>query len=242
MSGRRPVIGMAAGVERACWGPWDELAVLLPQSYATAVQRAGGMALLVPSDDAFVDRPDELLDRVDALLLTGGSDIDPATYGAAPHPQTAGVCPPRDRFELALARRALERDMPVLGICRGMQMLNVAAGGTLRQHLHDGGRHRSTPGTFGDHEVELEPGSLAARATCADRTLVKSHHHQAVDRLGEGLAASGRSTDDGLVEAVEAPARRFALGVLWHPEADEESRVIGALVDAARSRAVREAA
>jgi putative glutamine amidotransferase len=228
----RPVIGICAAVERARWGPWDEVAVLLPRSYTRAVQRAGGMALVLPPDDAIVERPDEVLDRIDGLLLAGGSDIDPATYGAAPAPETTGTCPPRDRFELALARRALERDLPVLGICRGMELLNVATGGTLVQHL-ESPRHRTAPGAFGDHEVQLEAGSLAARATGADRSLVKSHHHQALDRLGDGLVVSGRSPDDGLVEAVEAPARRFALGVLWHPEADEESRVIAALVNEA---------
>ncbi|MEA2368493.1 MAG: putative glutamine amidotransferase [Thermoleophilaceae bacterium] len=243
MTGRRPIIGMAAAVEKVRWGAWDEIATLAPATYAAAVQRAGGMALVLPPDEAVTADPDEALDLVDGLLLAGGSDIDPASYGAEPSPDTETVYPARDRFEIALARRALARDMPVLGICRGMQLLNVAAGGTLVQHLGDYGTpHRPTPGTYGDHEVEVERGSLAARAVCADRCQVKSHHHQAVDRLGDGLVVSGRAAHDGLVEAVEAPARRFALGVLWHPEEDEESRVIGALVDEARAGAAREAA
>jgi putative glutamine amidotransferase len=224
---------MAAAVEQVRWGSWNESATLLPASYAAAVQRAGGMALLLPPDDHIAGHPDEALDLLDGLLLAGGSDIDPSTYGAEPHAETNASCLPRDLFELALTRRALERDMPVLGVCRGMQMLNVATGGSLVQHVDEVALHRSTPGVFDDHEVELVPDSIAARATGADRTLVKSHHHQAVDRLGEGLVVSGRAPADGMVEAVEAPERRFALGVLWHPEEDEESRVIGTLVEEA---------
>jgi putative glutamine amidotransferase len=240
--GRRPIIGMAAAVEQVRWGAWDEIATLVPASYAAAVQRAGGMALLLPPDDDVTDDPDQVLDLVDGLLLAGGSDIDPALYGADPRPETERVYPQRDRFELALARRALERDMPVLGVCRGMQLLNVALGGTLVQHLEEAGDHRPMPGAYGDHDVELDPGTLAARAAGVHRCDVKSHHHQAVDRLGDGLVVSGRAAHDGLVEAVEAPDRRYALGVLWHPEENEESPIIGTLVDAARSRAAREAA
>jgi putative glutamine amidotransferase len=239
---RRPVIGMAAAVERVRWGAWEEVAELVPATYAAAVQRAGGMALLLPPDDEVVERPDEALDLVDALLLAGGSDIDPASYGADPSPEIETVFPERDRFELALARRALERDMPVLGICRGMQLLNVARGGTLVQHLDEAGPHRPMPGAYGEHDVELEPGSLAARAAGVARCDVKSHHHQAVDRLGDGLVVTGRAAHDGLVEALEAPAHRYALGVLWHPEENEESPVIGSLVEAARSRSARRAA
>jgi putative glutamine amidotransferase len=174
---------------------------------------------------------------VEALILAGGSDLDPATYGAAPHPETSGIWPERDRFELALARRALEREMPVLGVCRGMQVLNVARGGTLVQHLPDllgGNHHRHTPGAFADHEVRLEPGSLAATAAAAEQLTVMSHHHQGIDELGEGLVASGWSVSDDLVEAIELPGHPFMLGVLWHPEADLRSRVVGALVVAAR--------
>ena len=192
---------------------------------------------MLPPDDAAAQSPDALLDRIDALLLAGGADIDPASYGAKPHPETKGTWPERDRFELALAHRALERDMPVLGICRGMELLNVALGGTLVQHLPDvlgTNDHRRVPGAFGDHEVRLEPGSLAARAVGAERATVKSHHHQGLDELGDGLRASGWSVPDELVEAVELPDRRFTLGVLWHTEQDERSQVIAALVEAAR--------
>jgi putative glutamine amidotransferase len=201
------------------------------------VQRAGGVALVLPPDEVALADPDVLLDRVDALLLAGGADLDPASYGAEPHPETVGTWPERDRFELALTRRALERGMPVLGICRGMQLLNVALGGTLDQHLPEtigNDVHRSVAGTFGDHRVRLQPDTLAHRAVGAEEVEVRSHHHQGVDRLGEGLVVSGWSVDDDLVEAIELPERRFALGVIWHPEEDESSKVIGAVVEAAR--------
>jgi putative glutamine amidotransferase len=234
-----PFIGVCAALEEARWRMWETLADLLPRTYSLAIQRAGGTALLLPPDDAVAQAPDELLDRIDALLLAGGADIDPAAYGATPHPRTGPSRPERDRFELALTHGALERDVPVLGICRGMEMLNVAVGGTLIQHLPDvtgDERHLHTPGAFSDHDVRLEPGSLAARAVGAERTSVKSHHHQAAGELGEGLRATGWSEPDRLVEAIELPERRFALGVLWHPEEEERSRVIGSFVEAARAK------
>lgn len=232
-------IGICAAVERVRWAAWDETVTMAPRAYATAVQATGALALLLPPDPSAIEDPDRLLDRLDGLMLAGGSDVDPATYGARPHPETKGVWPERDAFELALARRALEREVPVLGICRGMQMLNIACGGTLTQHLpeHLAGdeRHRHTPGTYGDHDVALEPGSRAARAAGAERLAVKSHHHQGVDRIGEGLIVSGRSVPDDIVEAFELADRRYALGVLWHPEEDVKDRVIASLVDAARN-------
>jgi putative glutamine amidotransferase len=236
----RPAIGLCTAVERTRFGAWDETAALLPYSYARAVQRAGGLALMLPPDPLLVEQPGEALDRLDGLVLAGGCDIDPATHGSQPHPTVAGTSPERDRFELALAASAIERDMPLLGICRGMQMLNVAQGGGIEQHLPDvvgHERHRHTPGAFADHEVRLEPGSLAARVVGGEREAVKSHHHQAVAGLGAGLVASGWSVDDGVVEAIELPERRFALGVLWHPEEDEASRVLHALVGEARAHA-----
>jgi putative glutamine amidotransferase len=228
---------MCAAVEQARFGVWDQEATLLPHGYARAVQAAGGLAFLLPPDDEAAEHPADLLDRIDALLLAGGRDVDPLSYGARPEPETLNPSPERDRFELALVTAALDRDMPVLGVCRGMQMLNVACGGTLVQHLEGEleARHRHTPGAFSDHDVELEPGSLAARAAGAGRLSVRSHHHQGLGEVGEGLAITGRSPEDGIVEAVELPDKRFALGVLWHPEEDEASGVIGALVDAARS-------
>ena len=207
---------------------------LSPRTYSLAVQRAGGLALILPPDDVVAESPDELLDMLDGLILAGGSDVDPGSYGAKPHDETRDTRPERDRFEIALGTRALERDMPVLGICRGMQMMNVIQGGTLNQHL---GRelHRHTPGVFADHAVLLEPGSLAARVVGHERTEVKSAHHQGLEELGEGVVPSGYA-DDGIVEAIELPGQRFAVGVLWHPEEDEQSRVVGSLVDEARER------
>ncbi len=236
--GSAPAIGICAAVERVSWGVWDGYEVTLaPRAYVNAVQRAGGLAVVLPPDAAAVVDPDILLDRIDALLLAGGADIDPGSYGAEPHPETRGTWPERDAFEIALAQRALERDMPVLGICRGMQLLNVALGGTLDQHLPEsieGSVHRSVAGTFGTHRVRLAPGTLACRAAGTEGLLVMSHHHQGVERLGEGLVVSGWSDSDEIVEAIELPGRRFALGVVWHPEEDRASPVIGALVAAAR--------
>jgi putative glutamine amidotransferase len=230
----RPVIGICTAVEEAAWGPWHALANLSPRAYSLTVQSAGGLALLLPPDDAVAEQPGELLDRLDGLMLAGGSDVDPASYGAKPHPETGPTWPERDRFELALAHAALERDMPLLGVCRGMQMLNVALGGTLVQHVSDVQRHRHTPGAYSDHEVLLAEGSLASQVVGSERTAVKSHHHQGIDELGEGLVAVGWT--DETVEAIELPGKRFALGVLWHPEEDERSNVVGALVEAARLR------
>jgi putative glutamine amidotransferase len=231
----RPVIGLCAAVERARWGVWDTPAHLLPREYADAVQRAGGIALLLPPDPRAIADPDLLLDLLDGLLLAGGSDIDPAAYGARAHPATLGVNPERDAFEIALATRAVARDLPFLGICRGMQVLNVARGGTLLQHLpesHGHDDHRRTPGTFegADHQVRLAAGSLAARAAGEESHRTLSHHHQGVDAVGEGLVVTGLSELDDLPEAVELPGARFVLGVQWHPEADETSRLIAALV------------
>jgi putative glutamine amidotransferase len=241
---RRPVIALCAAVERARFGVWDEMAALLPLSYARAVQRAGGLALMVPPDPVVTEQPAELLDRIDGLVIAGGADIDPASYGADSHPATGGTSPERDSFEIALLRAALDRDMPVLGICRGMQMLNVAAGGGIEQHLPDvvgHEDHRHTPGAFADHEVRIEPGSLAERVVGRDREPVKSHHHQGLAALGADVVATGWSADDDVVEAIELPAQRFALGVLWHPEEDEASRVLHALVEEARTRMQEEA-
>jgi putative glutamine amidotransferase len=238
----RPIIGICAALERVRWGPWCEIVAMMPRSYIRAVQAAGGLAVLLPPDDEAAQDPDDLLDRLDALILAGGTDVDPATYGARPHPEVSVTVPERDRFELALATRALDRELPLLAICRGMQMLNVALGGTLVQHVPDvvgHEDHRHTPGLFADHDVELEPGSLAARTAGAERLAVKSHHHQGVDELGEGLEVTARSVGDGLPEAVEGRDGRFVLGVLWHPEQDESSRLVASLVDEARAAQAR---
>jgi putative glutamine amidotransferase len=220
---RRPVIGLCAAVERARWTVWDDEAVLLPRGYATAVQRAGGLALLLPPDPSIED-PSEWIELLDGLILAGGAD-----YGENPE---------RDAFEIALGLAALDADLPLLGVCRGMQLMNLARGGTLIEHLPDvlgHEDHRRVPGAFGDHDVHLVEGSLAARAAGELTHATKSHHHQGVDQIGEGLEVTGWATVDELPEALEDPSRRFALGVQWHPEADAEAREIAALVEAARA-------
>src|SRR6201996_9234267 len=234
----RPAIAITTPLTDASYGVWTQPSAVLPASYLTEVRRAGGLALIVAPEPALVTDPDELLQRVDGLILSGGVDMDPASYGADPHPETKGWSTERDDFELALTRRAAELDMPVLGVCRGMQVLNVACGGTLFQHLpetvgHED--HRRVPGNFdeADHDVRLVPDSLAAAAAGQLLPTTKSHHHQGVDQVGDGLVVTGTSVLDDLVEAIELPDRRFVLGVQWHPEADERSRVIGALVRAA---------
>ncbi|HYV16416.1 MAG TPA: gamma-glutamyl-gamma-aminobutyrate hydrolase family protein [Conexibacter sp.] len=237
---RRPTIGICTALEQARWGVWDQQAALLPVNYLSAVRLAGGLALMLAPDPAVTAEPDEVLDLLDGLILAGGADIDPATYGAERHPRTVNPIPERDHFEIALTRRAIEREIPVLGICRGMQLLNVARGGTLHQHLPElfgHGDHLRAIGSFdgADHDVRLVPGSLAARAAGEELHATKSHHHQGVDRVGEGLVVTGVATLDELPEALELPDHEFVLGVQWHPEADERSRVIGALVEAART-------
>src|SRR3954452_23845130 len=231
----RPVIGICTALERAKWSVWDQEAFLNPRGYVDAIHRAGGMALMLPPDAQLESNPDEVLDLLDGLILAGGAAIDPSYYGEPVHEATVGTVPERDTFEIALARRALDRDIPLLGICRGMQLMNVAAGGTLNQHVpesHGHEDHRRSPGSFdnADHDVRLEPGSLAARAAGEELHSTKSHHHQGIDRLGDGLRITGWATIDELPEAIEAPDRRFALGGQWHPEADELSRVIESFV------------
>jgi putative glutamine amidotransferase len=234
----RPVIGLCAALERAQWSVWDQQVILLPRNYIDAVQQAGGFALMLAPDRRLIEDPDEALQLIDGLVLAGGADIDPGSYGEQAHAETVGTVPERDRFEIALTAAAIERDLPVLGICRGMQLINVARGGTLLQHLPDQfghHEHRRVVGSFdgADHDVQLLAGTLALRVAGEARHATKSHHHQGVDRLGEGLVVSGVSALDGLPEAIELPERQFVLGVQWHPEADALSPVVGALVQAA---------
>ena len=200
----------------------------------TAVQRAGGMALIVPPDPEFGAHPEQVLDLLDGLILAGGADVDPSAYGAEPHVATTGTTPARDQAEIALTERAIERDMPVLGICRGMQLLNVARGGTLDQHLpdlngHEG--HRPSPARSRVRARRAPGLGLAggARRGAGD-ALTRQHHHQGVDALGEDLVVTGWADLDELPEAIELPGRRFVLGVQWHPEADPQSPVIEAFV------------
>lgn len=228
---RRPVIGVTVYSEQAKWAAWDTQATLLPQAYVDRIAAAGGLPVLLPS----VPDISEALSRVDGLVLAGGGDIGPDRYEAEPHTETGWVRPARDTAEFALARAALELGLPVLGICRGLQVLNVLHGGTLVQHLPDrlGNReHAPAPGRYGRHAVALEPGSRTAGLYGRTEIDVASYHHQAIDRLGAGLVAVGRAPD-GIVEAAELPGHPFAVAVQWHPEVDEELAVFRGLVTAA---------
>jgi putative glutamine amidotransferase len=240
MSERTPNIGVTANLEVVRYGLWTEPAAMVPLTYVRAIARAGGRPLLLAPTPADLADPAELLELLDGLLVTGGADIDPAAYGEQPHAETAPVTADRDAFELALVRLAVARDLPCLGICRGMQVVNVAYGGALEQHLPDRIEqdiHRGDAGEFAHHSVEVEPDSLAALAAGATRVAVKSYHHQGVARVGDGLRVSARAAGDGTVEAIEDARRRFVLGVLWHPEEDEADRLVGAFVRECRATA-----
>ena len=214
----KPLIGITSYAEEASWGHWTLPAALVPLSYVRSVELAGGRPIVVPPAD---DGVQETLDALDGLILPGGADLDPSSE--------------RDRGELALLTGALERDLPVLAICRGMQLLNVAQGGSLHQHLpdvvgHEG--HRERLGVFSDHAVRIAPGSRAARIL-GEETRIKSTHHQAPDRIGDDLEPVGWS-EDGTVEMLERTKGTFAVGVLWHPEEGEDNRLFEALVEEAR--------
>jgi putative glutamine amidotransferase len=226
----RPRIGITTYLTEAAWSYWKLPAALIPASYVQSVELAGGSPLLVPPGAGI----EETLEAVDGLVFSGGSDLDPQLYGSEAHQATRGVVRERDEFELELMRAALDRDLPVLAICRGSQVLNVARGGGIEQHLPDrlGDEvHRQVPGTFGEHGVDVLPDTRLARIV-GPRAAVKSHHHQGFDQLGAGLRESARA-DDGTLEGVEDPDRRFAIGVLWHPEEDDEKALFAALVAAA---------
>ena len=225
----RPLIGITTYVEPASWGHWRAEAALDPYDYVRAVERAGGRAVLLPPDD---DGIEEVLDALDGLVFSGGNDLEPAGYGAEAHPETNGTNPTRDRGELALLTAALDRDLPVLAICRGVEVLNVARGGDLVQHLPDvvgHEEHRSVVGEFSEHPVRVDPTSRLGEVG----GVVKSHHHQGLGRIGEGLREVAWA-EDGVVEALEDPERPFVVGVLWHPEAGEDQRLFDRLVEAAR--------
>lgn len=224
----RPLIGISTYLESgARWGVWELDAALLPASYPRLVQRAGGLAAMLPPDAP--ERAAETVARLDGLVIAGGPDVDPDRYGAEREPRTGPPAPARDAWELALIEAALDAGTPVLGICRGMQLLNVALGGTLVQHLEG---HAEVVGVFGGHPVKPVPGTLYA-GIVPEETTVPTYHHQAVDRLGAGLVPSAYAAD-GTVEAIELPADRgWVLGVQWHPEMGEDLRVMSALVTAA---------
>jgi len=225
------VIGITAYAEQARWGVWDQRAVLVPESYVRMVREAGARPVVLPPDEAGAP---ELVSRLDGLVLAGGADIDPLRYGAAQHELTV-TRPDRDAGELAVLDAALEVDLPVLGVCRGMELLAVAYGGKLHQHLPDllAGEvaHQPEPGVYGAHPARFAPGSRAA-AIFGERAEVNSYHHQAVADAG-GLTVTGWADDD-VIESVEDPARRFVFGVQWHPEAARDVRPFAALVAAAR--------
>jgi putative glutamine amidotransferase len=228
----RPLVGITTYVTPARWGSWQQEAALIPAQYVQAVERAGGRPLLVPPSEEGIE---ETLDALDALIFSGGSDLSPGTYGQDPHPETYGVVPERDDAELALLTAALERDLPVLAICRGSQVLNVALGGDLLQHLPEvvgDEKHKHTPGAYADHDVSIEAGTRIG-TLLGEHAPVKSHHHQGFGRLGSGLVETARA-EDGTIEAVEDPSRRFTLGVLWHPEAAEDLKLFEELVNEAR--------
>jgi putative glutamine amidotransferase len=246
----KPVIGLSTYAEPARWAAWQAPAALLPLSYATQVVAAGGVPVLLPPVPGIV----EAATRLDGLVLTGGGDIDPAAYGMAPHPRTGPVSDERDRAELELLAAALEAGLPVLGICRGLQLLNIARGGTLHQHLADlwppaegppaegppgDDGHTPQPGTFGSHPVRVAAGSMLAGILQADQPFeVPTAHHQAIDRLGAGLTATAWAAD-GIIEAVELAGgahHPFVLAVQWHPEAGDDPRLFQALVAAAHGQ------
>lgn len=223
---RHPVIGLTTYLEQARQGVWDVRAAFLPQQYFDAVTASGGIAVLLPPQPASTDAAAAVLDGLDGLILTGGLDVQPELYGAERHPTTDPARPDRDAWELALLRGAEERRLPVLAICRGLQLVNVARGGTLHQHLPEAlgtERYRIGGGVFAENTVEVDEGSRLAGMLGAGGFAVHSYHHQGVDRLGDGLVVSAR-TDDGLVQAFESDGAGYLVGVQWHPEENAGDR------------------
>jgi putative glutamine amidotransferase len=229
----RPIVGITSYAEEVTFGAWVEPSAVVPLAYVRAVEHAGGRPLVVPPSENGIE---ETLGVLDGIVFSGGSDLHPELYDADPHPETTDVREERDRAELALLSAALERDMPVLAVCRGSQVLNVARGGDLVQHLPElvgHNRHKYKPGEFSDHEVQLDVETRVG-GLLGERAPVKSHHHQGFGRIGEGLREVGWA-EDGTVEALEDPSKRFVVGVLWHPEEGEDLALFEALVEQARS-------
>lgn len=227
----RPTIGVSCYWREATFGAWTLNAALVGQGYVEGVRLAGGRTVILPPDPAWAEDPADAIDRVDGLLLAGGDDIDPSLWGEAErHPATAPPSPRRDLVEPALLKCALEQRKPVLGICRGMQLINVALGGTLTQHMADvmdQRPHREDDSTYGEHRVVAAPGTRVA-AMCDPRALVHSHHHQAVADVAPSLIVSARA-EDGVIEGIEldGDAAAFCVGVLWHPDAAHDSTGVG---------------
>jgi len=235
----RPIIGLTTYRQQAQTGVWDVEASFLPAVYLDAVTRAGGIAVLLPPQPLEPGIADEVVEGIDGLLVTGGPDVDPALYGAALHPATDRPRPYRDAWESALLDAAIAAEVPFLGVCRGLQLLNVHRGGTLHQHLPElvgSDRYNKGGGVFATNEVAVERDSALGGLLDDERLAVKSYHHQAVDRVGAGLRVTARS-DDGIVQAVELEGVSFGVAVQWHPEEDavEDDRLFAGLVDAARA-------
>ena len=247
-----PLIGLSTYVDRARHGAWDEVAAILPYTYVRSVSRAGGCAVLLPpspdgpaAGQSTPARAGAVLGALDGLIVTGGPDVDPRLYGALPHSKTDSPREERDAWEIALCRGALERDLPLLAICRGLQVLNVSLDGTLHQHLPDvlgSDAHRAAPGQMTANRVALNAGTAVASILGAE-TVGSCHHHQAIELLGRRVQAVGFA-GDGAIEAVEVEGNGFAIGVQWHPEDDQDDdRLFVALVEAAsRYRSTRAAA
>jgi putative glutamine amidotransferase len=232
-----PLIGLTTYLEQAQTGVWDVPASFLPKVYFEAVNKAGGIAVLLPPQPVDASIAARVLDGLDGIIITGGKDVDPARYGQEPHPATDEPRPDRDAWEDALLTGAIDRGLPFLGICRGLQVLNVALGGTLHQHLPElvgDDRYNAGAGKFTENAVSVEQGTSLA-ALVGDEVVGKSYHHQAIDQVAEGLKVSAVSPD-GIVQAVELPTVPFGVAVQWHPEEDaaEDARLFAGLVEAAR--------
>ncbi len=231
-----PVIGLTTYLEQAQTGVWDVQAAFLPKVYFEAINRAGGIAVLLPPQPVDAAIAARVLDGLDGLIISGGKDVDPARYGQTPHPATDEPRRDRDAWEDALLNAAIARDLPFLGICRGAQMLNVALGGTLHQHLPDlvgSQRYNVGGGIFVDNDVLVDADSHIA-GLIGGAVIAKSYHHQSIDRVADGLIVTAR-TDDGTIQAVELPDLAFGVAVQWHPEQDfDDIRLFEGLVEAAR--------
>lgn len=244
MASKRPVIGITCSEEEASWGAWQRPAALLPASYVRAVESAGGLPVLLPPQPLSAEEAAELLARLDGLIVSGGNDVAPTYYGEEPHRETVVASGARDDLELAAVSAAIESELPLLAICRGLQVLNVARGGSLIQHLPDvvgHGEHSPIRDGYGAHEVAIAAGSKLASLLSWERGPVPTHHHQGIARVGEGLRPSAHASD-GLVEALEDDSLPFLVGVQWHPEVGEDPALFVGLVEAARQRASKRGA